>query len=75
MLIVIGAWFYINLKFVQSYGKDVGYAIGTYFLPFIFFPIMAFNKDINYIGPAGQGDIDEILNNMKSTSNQSQQDE
>ncbi len=75
LIVEIGVWFYVNLKFVQSYGKDTGFAIGAFFLPFIFYPIMAFNKDINYVGPAGQGEVDQILNQMKSNPDQNQQEQ
>ena len=73
LLIEIGIWFYVNLKFVQSYGKDTGFAIGAFFLPFIFYPIMAFSKDTNYVGPAGQQEVDQILNNMTNKSDQNQE--
>ncbi len=73
LLIEIGIWFYVNLKFVQSYGKDIGFAIGAFFLPFIFYPIMAFSKDTNYVGPAGQQEVDQILNNMTNKSDQNQE--
>ena len=39
--------------FVKSFGKDVTYTVGIIFLPFIFLPLMAFDKKIVYIGPGG----------------------
>jgi hypothetical protein len=37
----------------KSFGKDVGFTIGLIFLPFIFYPMLAFNNEIKYQGPAG----------------------
>jgi hypothetical protein len=37
----------------KSFGKDTGFTIGIVFLPFIFLPIMGFDKSIQYQGPAG----------------------
>jgi uncharacterized membrane protein YhaH (DUF805 family) len=39
--------------FSKSFGKDIGFTLGLIFLPFIFYPMMAFSRDIRYIGPAG----------------------
>lgn len=38
----------------KSFGKGVGFTIGLLFLPFIFMPILGFDKSIKYIGPAGE---------------------
>jgi hypothetical protein len=38
----------LNL-FVKSYGKNEGFTIGCFLLPFIFFPILAFDKSSKYI--------------------------
>ena len=38
----------------KSFGKDVGFTIGLLFLPFIFLPILGFDKSIKYIGPSGE---------------------
>lgn len=46
-----GIWA-INLL-SKSFGKDVGFTLGLIFLGFIFAPIMAFDKSIQYQGPAG----------------------
>ena len=37
----------------KSFGKDAGYTVGLLFLPYIFYPILAFNKNIKYVGPGG----------------------
>ena len=42
--------FYIYYLLAKSFGKDVLFALGLVFLPFIFFPILAFG-DAKYIGP------------------------
>ena len=45
----------------RSFGKDSGYTVGLLFLPFVFFPILAFG-DSKYIGPDGIApSIDELL--------------
>ncbi|GAA3942039.1 hypothetical protein GO495_08750 [Chitinophaga oryziterrae] len=37
----------------KSFGKDTGFTIGLIFLSFVFLPIMAFDKTIQYRGPSG----------------------
>ena len=49
-LVVFVFSFLTIFDFVKAYGKDIGWAIGCLFLPFIFYPIMAWNKNIQYIG-------------------------
>ena len=51
-----------NVKLSKAFGKDVGYGIGLAFLPVVFMPIFAFSKNINYVGPTVNGDID--FNNL-----------
>jgi Family of unknown function (DUF5684) len=36
----------------KSFGKDQGWTVGLFFLPFVFFPILAFG-DSKYVGPGG----------------------
>lgn len=36
----------------KSFGKDVGFTLGMIFLPFIFYPILAFSS-ATYLGPYG----------------------
>lgn len=40
-------------KLAKSFGKDGGWAVGLYFLPFIFYMILAFGSS-SYVGPAGE---------------------
>lgn len=47
-----------DIKLSKAFGQDVGYGIGLAFLPAIFIPIFAFSKNINYVGPTVNGDID-----------------
>jgi hypothetical protein len=50
----------LNL-FVKAYGKSEGFTIGVLFLPYIFLPILAFDKKAQYIyGPSNE--INEIGN-------------
>ena len=51
-----------NVKLSKAFGKDIGYGIGLAFLPVVFVPIFAFSKNINYVGPTVNGDID--FNNL-----------
>jgi hypothetical protein len=37
----------------KSFGKDTGFTVGLVFLSFVFLPILAFDKTIQYRGPAG----------------------
>lgn len=41
----------LYIDFAKVFGKSAGYAIGMIFLPFIFFPILAFG-DSEYTAPA-----------------------
>ncbi len=47
--IIVGIMVYIELS--RSFGHGVGFAIGLYFLPFIFWLILGFGED-RYLGPA-----------------------
>ena len=47
-----------NVKLAKSFGQPVPFGIGLWFLPLIFTTIIAFSKDIKYIGPSVNGDID-----------------
>lgn len=49
--IIWGIWA-VNLL-SKSFGKGVGFTLGLIFLGFIFAPIMAFDKSIQYQGPSG----------------------
>lgn len=51
-----------NVKLSKAFGKDIGYGIGLAFLPVVFMLIFAFSKNINYVGPTVNGDID--FNNL-----------
>ncbi len=45
--IVISIWA-TNL-FVKAFGKSEGYTVGVLFFPFIFMPLLAFDKNTQYI--------------------------
>jgi hypothetical protein len=38
----------------KSFGKDIGFTLGLLFLSIVFYPVLAFSRDIHYIGPAGR---------------------
>ncbi len=37
----------------KSFGKDEGFGVGLFFLSIVFFPMLAFSKKVQYIGPGG----------------------
>src|SRR5205085_10473864 len=43
-------WILASLELAKVFGKEVGFAIGLMFLPFIFLPILAFG-DARYVAP------------------------
>ena len=47
-----------NIKLAKSFGQSVGFGIGLLIISPIFMAIIAFSKDIKYVGPAVNGDID-----------------
>lgn len=47
-----------SVKLAKSFGKDLTFGIGLWLLTPVFLAIIAFNKDIKYVGPAVKGDID-----------------
>ncbi|SHM96739.1 DUF5684 domain-containing protein [Chitinophaga sp. CF418] len=57
-LIPIYGWIILPIMLThdlsKSFGKDVGFTIGLLLLGIIFYPILAFSKDIRYIGPGGR---------------------
>lgn len=42
-----------SISLAKSFGKDDGFGIGLWLLAIVFYPILAFNKSIEYIGPDG----------------------
>ncbi len=47
-----------NIKLSKSFGQSTGFGIGLWLVGFIFVPMIAFNKDIKYVGQSVKGDID-----------------
>jgi hypothetical protein len=63
--IVFSIWL-INVT-IKSFGKDEAYTIGVLLLPFVFWPILGFSKDIQYQGPyclRGQYNPNSNINNI-----------
>lgn len=52
-----GIWLYIVMiiDFAKAYGKSTGFAVLMMLFPFIVYPILAFSKDVTYVGPVAQG--------------------
>jgi hypothetical protein len=49
-----GTAFLLALDLSKSFGHDLAFALGLFFLGFIFYPILAFGGD-TYQGPAAAG--------------------
>lgn len=47
-----------SIKLAKSFGQGVGFGIGLWLVNPVFVAIIAFSKDINYVGPSVNGDID-----------------
>jgi len=50
-LVNIFAFAVVSMDVAKSFGKGIGFAIGLFFLSFIFYPILGFGK-AEYQGPA-----------------------
>jgi hypothetical protein len=42
-----------GIAIAKSYGKEDGFGVGVGLLPVVFLSILAFNKDVKYLGPGG----------------------
>lgn len=51
--LIFGIWATNLLS--KSFGQSEGFTVGLIFLPFIFYPMLAFSNSYKYIGPAGAG--------------------
>ncbi|ASZ11377.1 hypothetical protein KTO58_18250 [Chitinophaga pendula] len=40
----------------RSFGKSEGFTVGMLLLPFVFMPMLAFDRSVHYQGPAGDPD-------------------
>ena len=47
-----------SIKLAKSFGQTIGFGIWLSLVNPVFTAILAFSKDINYIGPSVNGDID-----------------
>ena len=47
-----------NIKLAKAFGQSIGFGIGLFLVSPIFIAIIAFSKDIKYVGPTVNGDID-----------------
>lgn len=56
VLVISVALFVVNfilcLKFSHAFHAGIGMAVGLFFLPFIFFPVLGFSREYIYGGPA-----------------------
>ena len=53
---------YYNIKLAKCFGKTEGFGVGLALVNVVFMSIIAFDKNIRYIGPTVNGDID--FNNL-----------
>ncbi len=49
----IYAHFVVCMEIAKRFGKEQGFGIGLFFLPFIFFPLLGFSKDAVYDNSPG----------------------
>lgn len=54
-LAVIALMIVFGIDTARSFGKDTAFGVLFAILSFIFLPILAFSKDIQYVGPRAQG--------------------
>ena len=52
----------VSIKLAKAFGKDTGYGVGIALLGIVFIPMLAFNKDVKYVGKTVDGDLD--FNNL-----------
>jgi hypothetical protein len=52
----------------KSFGKDTGFTVGLILLSFIFYPILAFDKSIVYVGPGGVPNLDDQVDMIGTKS-------
>ncbi len=43
----------LAIDFVKSFGKSLGYAVLSIVFPFVIYPVMAWDAQTRYVGPAG----------------------
>lgn len=48
----------------KSFGKDDGFGIGLFLLGIVFWPWLAFSKEINYVGPGGVAKVQDSTNSL-----------
>ncbi|MCR5209476.1 MAG: DUF5684 domain-containing protein [Lachnospiraceae bacterium] len=48
----------------ESFGISAGYAVGLIFLPYVFYPIIGFSKNIQYICPGGNKNMNQNYPNQ-----------
>lgn len=51
----IYAAFMVAMELAKRFGKEQGFGLGLFFLPFVFIPILGFSKDARYDNSPGAG--------------------
>ena len=62
--IVFAIWA-VNLL-SRSFGKSEGFTVGMLLLPFIFMPVLAFDRSVHYQGPAGDPDTAALRDQLSA---------
>ena len=62
-------WIKGSILLAKSFGKDTGFAVGLMFLPMIFYAILAFDRTIQYVGPAGDPTQQSFNDQVESIGN------
>ena len=62
-------WIKGSILLAKSFGKDTGFAVGLMFLPMIFYAILAFDRTIQYVGPAGDPTQKSFNDQVESIGN------
>jgi hypothetical protein len=62
-------WIKGSILLAKSFGKDTGFAVGLMFLPMIFYAILAFDRTIQYVGPAGDPTQQSFRDQVESIGN------
>lgn len=71
--IVIYFQILLNVSLARAFNKEDAFAVGLILLPIVFYPILAFGKDCNYVGKKPMRDIlFDNMNNNNSNVNESQ---
>ena len=67
LAIIIYFQILLNVSLARAFDKEDGYAVGLIILPIVFYPMLAFGKECNYVGKKPMHDI--LFDNKNNNSN------